>query len=330
MSRIANAGGLELHSAFWLNLHHILYAEAWSRRGATARPGAQALPHPVMLPDVSVEWYDAHVADRDLLFDDGMSELHWALAKGELTELGDEHRCALEDAAPSYRDTALPDHDAVNRSWAADAAQLVADLAADVIPLLEQWYGEPWPTDPVRVDVVWVCNWEGAYTVLQPAPHVIASSTNDRQQGDAAAEILFHEMSHLLIASLRNELRGTQGLWHAVLFYLTGEAVRRALTRLGTDYIPYLFSTGLIDRAWPQYRELLTTTWRDYSDGAITRNEAVRAQQSPLAVILRCLGRLTFELLGVSTLLEHGRRSRAFHRIRQRGRCGIPAARSAE
>lgn len=59
-----------------------------------------------------------------------------------------------------------------------------------------------------------------------------------------------------------------------------GEAVRRALARRGTEYSPYLFSTGLIDRAWPQYRELLTMTRRDYADGAITRSEAVRLSKA--------------------------------------------------
>ena len=267
-----------LHSAYWLNLHHVLYAVAWAGRGAAPRPGAEPLPAPVELPRSAVAWYDLHVADRDLLFDDGMEELHWHLAEGDLASIPPEHREVLEAAASTY-DTDWPEHDAANRAWAVHAASQLDSLAEEVLPALSAWFTEAWPGSDslVRVDVVWVCNAQGAYTNLHPT-HVTASSSNPRHQGNSGVEILCHEVAHALIAPIARRLRSAQdGLWHAVLFHLVGEAVRRAYAHRGTTYEPYLYRTGLIDRAWPQYRNLLTTTWTAYANGDISLDDAVAA-----------------------------------------------------
>lgn len=267
-----------MHSAYWLNLHHVLYALAWAGRGAAPRPGAQPPPAPVELPQSAVTWYDAHVADRDLLFDDGMQELHWRLAEGELAAIPAEHRTVLETAASTY-DAVWPEHDAANRAWGIHAAGQLELLADQVLPALSAWFTTPWPgpDSPVRVDVVWVCNAQGAYTTLHPT-HVTASGTNPRHQGDGAVEILCHEVAHALVDPIEKRLRSAQdGLWHAVLFHLVGEAVRRAYGTRRTTYEPYLYRTDLIDRAWPHYRNLLATTWTAYASGDISLDDAVAA-----------------------------------------------------
>lgn len=266
-------------SEFWLNLHHVLYALAWSRRGPRLRSAAQALPEALSLPEIPIRWYGENVADHDLLFGEGMCELHWALARGDLAALDEQHRSILETAAPAYRDAYWAGHDATNEHWAQAKGRRVGELAGEIVPLLERWFDAPWPDDPIRVDVVWVGNWAGAYTELDP-PHIIVSSTDQRHLGDAATEILFHEAAHLLVPGLRRRLGGDDDLWHAVLFHLVGEAVRRTLAGRGVDYVPYLIATGLLDRAWPQYRDLLGAVWTAYADGRVDLAEAIRRSRA--------------------------------------------------
>ena len=50
---------------------------------------------------------------------------------------------------------------------------------------------------------------------------------------------------------------------------------RHLLRARGIEHTPYLYSAGLLDRAWSQYRELLETHWEAYVHGAMTRTEAI-------------------------------------------------------
>lgn len=66
-------------------------------------------------------------------------------------------------------------------------------------------------------------------------------------------------------------------LWHVVLFYTTGEAVRRLLEEEGKPgYKPMLY--GIFDRGvWGEYRSALESTWKPYVDGTKTLDEASAA-----------------------------------------------------
>lgn len=132
-----------------------------------------------------------------------------------------------------------------------------------------------------RVDVTEYANWAGAYTTLGPT-HITVSSGNAGNQGDAALEILFHEASHSIAGKLRaaltdeakaqNKLFRRREFWHAVLFYTTGEIVRRHLD----SYTPYALKNGLYDRAWAGAPEVLDTDWKPYLNGKIDLATAIR------------------------------------------------------
>ncbi len=66
-------------------------------------------------------------------------------------------------------------------------------------------------------------------------------------------------------------------LWHVIQFYLTGAAVQQTLKAKGIEYVPYLHATGLLERAWNQYRGVLDTVWRPYVDGKGSLDEAIGA-----------------------------------------------------
>ena len=63
-------------------------------------------------------------------------------------------------------------------------------------------------------------------------------------------------------------------LWHVVLFYTTGEAVRGILHDGGKpEYTPMVYA--IFDRGtWGDYRKALESAWRPYIDGERTFTEA--------------------------------------------------------
>ena len=294
----------EGYSAFWPNLHHVLYSEAWRRRDSV-RSRAAFLPEPLAGDltgeeraawDAAVAYYDRELADLDLLFE--MNEIRRTLAvagealtEGELTpELGE----ALTRAAPVYRKYWWAGHDRANRDWISDAMARVESLSPAVPERLTRLYESPWFDRPVRVDVVRVASRQGAYSALDPQSdpgsrtsaraHVTVSSSEPNNQGWRAAEVVFHEASHALIfpvrGAIRDEERAQQkdvrDLWHVALFYLTGEVVRQSLAAREIEYEPYMYHTNLFMGGWAGFKLPLETHWRAYIDGDMSLDEAVR------------------------------------------------------
>ena len=48
---------------------------------------------------------------------------------------------------------------------------------------------------------------------------------------------------------------------------------REQLAKIGVDYRPYLYATGLFDRAWPTFREPVERVVRAFVDGQITLDQ---------------------------------------------------------
>ncbi len=255
----------ELHSGFWINLHHRLYEEARQHRGAASAggvksersgkpilqvaPGAKpALTGPEQRAwDDAVSYYVANYADKDLLFSTELvllknqlgdfetcDELSGAKKRtcdaglpGKLTQI-------LEGAAPVYRAHRWPADDRANRAWVKRVAPLVREQGVGLSHRLADIYQTQWPNEKIRVDVSAVANAAGAYTTLDPLRVTIAS-TDARNQGAAALEVLFHEASHGIAMpveqAIARECRQRdkpipRDLWHALIFYTTGEVIK--------------------------------------------------------------------------------------------------------
>jgi len=187
-------------------------------------------------------------------------------------------------AAPAYRACRWAAQDEKNRRW---IVELEPRLAADeqkIGPRLEELYRMKWTGLPIPVDVVETVDWSGANTILRDAGsgHILISIENP---GRGALEVVFHEASHILMGrsapvqqALESAARAAGfpmpgDLWHVVLFYTTGEAVRRVLDGGGQPaYTPMLYE--IFDRGWGGYRKPLETAWRPYLDGGRTLSEA--------------------------------------------------------
>lgn len=265
-------------------------------------------------PAVSADWlaavryYAANLAHRDLLFDDGMVMINTRLA--ELDSCADlsgksAPACAsgfrpamiqaLEKAAPVYRQLWWPQHDQLNHEWIAAMTPLLRGLGRTLAAQLASVYQSPWPIGPIRVDVVSYGGPFGAYTTLDPT-HIIISSANSNNQGPWGFEVLFHEASHSLSRSVENgiirECRARdipipRDLWHALLFYTTGELVKRAFANQAAShtpaspaaqsYMPYAYRNGLYQRGWQDYERVLQAYWQPYLDGKTDFDHALGA-----------------------------------------------------
>lgn len=285
-----------LTSAFWPNLHHVLWADAWRRRPPTEENAAGPFPEPLtaaLTPEergaweAAVAYYDAEVADLHPLFEMRSIRKAMIAAGAELPADGLEspHHQVLVAAAPVYRKYWWPGHDAANRAWVADPMSKIAALTPAVPERLARLFGTPWLTGTVRVDVVRVANREGAFASIDPPPaHITISSSAPTNRDWTAAEILFHESSHAMVfplidafaVELRSQRKTSRDLWHVALFYMTGEVVRQTLAARGVAYEPYIYKTGLFNRAWPHYRTPIETHWKPYVDGQVPREVAIR------------------------------------------------------
>ena len=287
-----------LYSAFWPNLHHLLWAEAWARRPSLGAPSAAGpMPEPLVAPltppekaawDAAVKYYDDELADLHPLFELGPIRKVMIAAGAELPAKGltADHRRTLTAAAAVYRKYWWPSHDKANRTWLVDPMAKLATLGPGVPDRIARLYGSTWFKDRVRVGVVRVGAREGAYTAIDPAPaHITISSSAPNNTGWMAAEVLLHEASHALAMPLMQAFdaeskaqgKNTRDLWHVALFYMTGEVVRQSLNARGITYEPYLYKTGLFDRAWPQFKAPIEQHWRAYVDGRMTRDDAIKA-----------------------------------------------------
>jgi hypothetical protein len=308
----------QFQSGFWLNLHHFLYQQARlrserpvTRTGtgaakarASAPDGASLVaateglrPEELAAWNRALEFYESDLAKRDLLFDNYM-----VLMKNRLAELAaapdlstsglrKEVVEAMEAAAPVYRAHWWAAHDGANREWVQKLEPMVEKLGTKLAQELSNVYQADWPQEPVVVDVSVYAGRVAGYTSLDPV-HVTVSSVDPRNQDEAALEILFHEASHGLARAVAEGIAREcrlrkkpipRDLWHAVLFYTTGEVVRRTLSaQQSTEYMPYAYRHGLYERGWQNFQPLLERHWQLYLDGKIDFDRAIARMANAL------------------------------------------------
>ena len=296
----------ELHSGFWINLHHTLYGQARQSRDGRGSPSgagaaARRTPSEQAAWDAAVSYYAANYQDKDLLFNTELILLK--------NQLGDFEQCdeisgvkkktcdaglppkltrILDAAAPVYRAHEWPEHDRANRKWIAGVSPLVRVKGVELSQRLAEIYQTRWPKQRIRVDVSAFANYAGAYTTLDPL-RVVISSTDPRNQGNSALEVLFHEASNGIAEpvqlAISRECRQRdkaipRDLWHALVFYTTGEIIKPVVNAENTsagegEYTPYAFRERLYQRGWDDYLKLLERFWQPYLDGKATFDDAI-------------------------------------------------------
>ena len=194
-------------------------------------------------------------------------------------------RAFREAAAPAYQACRWEVQSAQNRQAIDEIRALLALHEEKITALLERHYRNRW-NGPVRADMVETAGWSGANSigVTRGGAHILVSSREYR--GLPALEIVFHEGSHILMnqtspvqaaidsAARVAGVRMPDGLWHAVLFYITGETVRTVLAEAGTPgYTPMIYE--IFGRSpWGAHRTAIERSWQPYLEGKRTLSQA--------------------------------------------------------
>jgi hypothetical protein len=201
----------------------------------------------------------------------------------------------LESVAPIYRKHWWPDHDRNNRRWVARVSPLVREQGVGLSERLAEIYQAKWPKEKIRVEVTAFANSTGAYTTLDPL-RVTICSTDPHNQGPSALEVLFHEASHEIAIPVQNAIAREcrqrekpipRNLWHALIFYTTGEVLAPIMRGTATPgetssaqkqqpgQIPDEMRALLTQRGWDDYLQVLSRYWQPYLDGRVTFEDAI-------------------------------------------------------
>lgn len=280
----------EMQSNFWVSLHHTLLDAAQSgRKTEESLPVAER-----------TAWTNAVLAYRHRFGDrvpwenEELTRINDTLSStGEMLKEGlqEDVAKALLQAAPVYRRLYWPADDRTNRFWISSAEGLLRDAGEELAAAHGRIYGVAYPAR-IRVDVSPYAGALGAYTTdANGFVHTTISSRDPSYQGFASLEMLLHEGSHGVVSptsgaigpqinalAIEKRILVPRQLWHAILFYTSGELTKRALRERGVpDYTPYAYKKGMYDRGFTGLRPSLETFWQSYLDGRMTREASVAA-----------------------------------------------------
>ena len=299
--KVRTAPLFDLHSNFWVNLHQVLFHEAWLRAGKPNRQLQRTPPLSAagMSKQDEADWnaalsfYAAHFGTRQQHGDDELIQINDDLAEQpdnaahlNPTGLPPELAAVLQPAAVIYRKYWWPAHNESNANWIASQKERVQNLGPKLATAMTRDLQQHWPAAPIRVDVCYYVVALGyAFTTLPP--HTTFSSSDPSNQDLSGFELLFHEASHtfaetminVLSAEGRTQNKNVGDLWHSVLFYTSGMELRRLLPGPEqASFTPYAYRYGVYTGGnWPKYRRVLETDWQSYLDGKIDFADAIHS-----------------------------------------------------
>ena len=280
----------DMQSNFWVSLHHTLLDAAQNgKKTEESLPAAERTAW-----TNSVLAYRNRFGDRIPWENEELTRINDTLSStGEMIKEGlhEDVAKALLQAAPIYRRLYWPLDDRSNKFWISTAEGLLRDAGEDLALAHGRAFGVVYPAK-IRVDVTPYAGPLGAYTTeANGFIHTTISSRDPNFQSFAALEMLLHEGAHGVMnpatgaigmqinaLALEKRILVPRQLWHAILFYTSGELTKRALRERGVvDYVPYAYKKGMYDRAFTGLRQPLESFWQSYLDGQITREAAVQA-----------------------------------------------------
>jgi hypothetical protein len=286
----ASAQRWQMQSNFWVNVHQTMLDAALNGRpiDATLTDSEKSAWNN------AIHTYRVRFFDRSPIFDEELVRINDALSSAtDLPPEGfaEEVTKALLSASQVYRKHRWSIDDKANRFWISVAEGMLRDTGEDLAREHGRVYGAPFP-ERVRVDVSPAAGALGAYTTIANGlVHTTISSRDPAYQGYAALEMLLHEASHAIVGAAggaigpeiqssarANGVLAPRQLWHAMLFYTSGELTRRALRERGiTDYTPFMYKQAMFERAFSGLREPIEAYWQSYLDGRMARAAAIKA-----------------------------------------------------
>jgi hypothetical protein len=306
---------------FWLNLHHFLWVLGRAQnkapdagRTSVAGAPADAAAGLTKLTDAERAAWNEAVND----YASTLSQIGSVLAPpltevaGPLSAIGDTPaldgvaihpavRAVLEGAAPAYRKVWWPAHRARHLAYQARLLEQLERHGRTMHDFITRVYGLAWPAAGFPVHFVTFVSPQGNYSIATPRGPMLVLETNENpaNAGLFPLEIVFHEGMHQWDLDVATMLRAQgeklnvpipQDLSHAMIFYTTGEGVRR----IDSAHVPLaqfsgVWSFRLSGAPVPAERLLkpLREIWQPYLDGKGTRDEALATLVAAAAAVSR-------------------------------------------
>ena len=154
---------------------------------------------------------------------------------------------------------------------------------AALIRALAAAYHTDWPSKPILIDVSGDASVYGGYTTNAGpagfAAHSTIAPSGPGAEAEMGLETIFHEASHAVDASIMRtisaecaaqKVRTPRNLWHALIFYTTGELVRRQVGKAGdAHYLPYAYRFDVYSKGMEKDRVALEQDWQPWLDGKV-------------------------------------------------------------
>ncbi|GAB4241882.1 MAG: hypothetical protein Tsb0034_19170 [Ekhidna sp.] len=251
----------EFEVNYWFNLHHFLYMEAFLNVKMDSSLLKKELPSADgMILETSLAYYREKLVDQDLRMSDYMTAFkEWVTGEAfepqQVPEQFKEHFEVLRVAGATYEKHFWNDHFSQAQSLLEENLPLIRATEEPYVKEITKLTRQFWqPEGKVKVDVVFYAKsstWNPRnrpYTSIFPT-HVVMNVFGENHIKGNWVELLYHESAHHLIlggsyfvgGTLRDlsEARGLKTprqLWHAYLFFFTGEISRKLLKENGVDY----------------------------------------------------------------------------------------------
>ena len=241
-----------------------------------------------------IRFYRDSLLARDLLFDSLMRNFSDYLGMGYSSKNKPKNYLqlltlqTLKVFQPYFQKLYWPAIDSANKLWLdANKAQILA-LEDKIVPELERIYKTKLPAEKIRVDLTCYATWAGAYSYHDSFCHVIFSSVYKSNQGDLAAEVIFHETSHFLVDKLSEQIMLTAknkdvkkdlNLWHHIIFYTTGYLMEKEYKLKWQKFEPYYLQQKFPDR-FPDFKttvEGCKLYWDPYMEGSQDFETSIKA-----------------------------------------------------
>lgn len=238
-------------------------------------------------------YYRDSLTTKDLLFDNNMSEFSDYLSDEGRSKIKlklkwqAEALEVLKKFQPYFAKLYWTGIDSTNKAWLNNYKDQIVKLETTVVPELEKIYQTKLPAQKVTIDLTCYATWAGAYSFKNSFEHIIYSTANRSNQGDLAAEVVFHEASHFLVDKLSDqifllakdkEVKKATNMWHNVIFYTTGYVVEKQFKLQWKKFEPYYVQMKFEEK-FPDFKvtvEGCKLYWNDYIEGKLTFDAAVK------------------------------------------------------
>jgi hypothetical protein len=281
---------------YWFNMHHFLWLEAFMNTEMDSTLITQSLSSENLAQlNIALTYYKEGLVEEDLRMSDYQTSFkEWITSdKAQMDDIPAEfqdHMEVLMSFNETYEKLFWPEHFKACKEVLIENLPLIESTEEAYVDKITKLTRQFWDFEKIKVDLTYYAkssDWNPRnrpYTSIFPT-HVVMNAVGENDVKGNWVELLYHESAHHLILSSNYFIGGTikdvveaknlkspRQLWHAILFYLTGEISKDLLEK---EKIPYPETYMQRNNVFGSSHALLEKHFRPYIDRKVTLAQAV-------------------------------------------------------